>query len=203
MTATNNGAAPAAWTVKALLSWTIDYLHKKGLEPREARLESHVLLAHVMNCQRIELVARSDEEPTGDERTSFKDLIRRRVERWPVAYLVGRREFYLLSFEVTPAVLIPRPDTPALWISTSIPSGATAAARVATCSAQRTSSWCSTRSPAIWPSAPGCASVRVVACTRQASAAYWRASSSPIPRLAPIIIAVGMQVSLYSGSMRS
>ncbi len=114
MTATNNGTAPASWTVKALLSWTTDYLHKKGIEPRDARLESHVLLAHVMNCPRIELIARSDEEPTGDERTSFKDLIRRRVEGWPVAYLVGRREFYLLPFEVTPAVLIPRPDTETL-----------------------------------------------------------------------------------------
>jgi release factor glutamine methyltransferase len=114
MSATNNGTAPAAWTVKALLTWTTDYLHKRGIEPREARLEAQVLLGHVMDCPRIELVARSDEEPTDEQTAGFKDLIRRRVDGWPVAYLVGRREFYLLPFEVSPAVLIPRPDTETL-----------------------------------------------------------------------------------------
>src|SRR5579885_1795650 len=112
MPAPNNAAAPTAWTVKALLAWTTDFLTKKGVE--SARLEAQILLAHVMNCRRIELVARSDEEPTEPERTRFRDLIRRRVDGWPVAYLVGQREFYLLPFEVTPAVLIPRPDTETL-----------------------------------------------------------------------------------------
>ena len=114
MSASNNGTAPAAWTIKALLSWTTDYLHKKGIEPREARLEAQVLLGHVLSCPRIELVARSDEEPSDGQKASFKDLIRQRVDGWPVAYLVGRREFYLLQFEVSPAVLIPRPDTETL-----------------------------------------------------------------------------------------
>jgi release factor glutamine methyltransferase len=98
--------------VRALLTWTAEFLTKKGNE--SARLEAQILLAHVMNCPRIELVARSNDEPTEGERNRFKELIRRRVEGWPVAYLVGRREFYLLSFEVTPAVLIPRPDTETL-----------------------------------------------------------------------------------------
>jgi release factor glutamine methyltransferase len=105
-------AAPITWTVRALLTWTADFLKKKGVE--SARLEAQILLAHVMDCPRIELVARSGDEPTEDERIRFKELIRRRVEGWPVAYLVGRREFYLLAFEVTPAVLIPRPDTETL-----------------------------------------------------------------------------------------
>src|SRR5947209_13882725 len=107
-----NPAAPPAWTVKALLQWTADFLAKKGVE--SPRLDAQILLAHVMDCKKIELIARSDEEPTEAERATFKDLIRRRVEGWPVAYLVGRREFYLLPFEVTPAVLIPRPDTETL-----------------------------------------------------------------------------------------
>lgn len=105
-------AAPPAWTIKALLQWTADFLAKKGVE--SPRLEAQILLAHVMNCPKIELIARSDDEPTERERTGFKELIRRRVEGWPVAYLVGSREFYLLAFEVTPAVLIPRPDTETL-----------------------------------------------------------------------------------------
>jgi release factor glutamine methyltransferase len=100
------------WPIKRLLQWTTEHFHKKGFE--SPRLEAQILLAHVMGVPKIELVARSEEEPTADEKARFKDLVRRRGERWPVAYLVGHRDFYLLSFEVTPAVLIPRPDTETL-----------------------------------------------------------------------------------------
>lgn len=108
-------ATPIIWTIKALLQWTTDYFHTQKLE--SPRLESQILLAHVMSCPRIELVARSNEEPTADERTRFRELVRRRVEGWPVAYLVGQREFYMLPFEVSPAVLIPRPDTELLVLT--------------------------------------------------------------------------------------
>src|SRR5687768_3587644 len=103
---------PTVWTIQALLAWTTDFLRSKGVET--ARLEAQVLLAHVLNCTRTELVARFPEEPTEADRAKFRDLIKRRVDGWPVAYLVGRREFYLLPFEVSPAVLIPRPDTETL-----------------------------------------------------------------------------------------
>ena len=105
-------APPEVWTVRALLNWTTQFLHKKGFE--SARLESQLLLAHVLGCTRIEVFARSDVEPTAAEKTAFRELIRKRSEGWPVAYLVGSREFYLLKFEVTPAVLVPRPDTETL-----------------------------------------------------------------------------------------
>ena len=105
-------AAPTVWTIKALLQWTTDFLNKKGIE--SPRLDAQILLAHVLGCPRIELVARSDEEPAEDDKARFRELIRRRVDGWPVAYLAGKREFYLLAFEVTPAVLIPRPDTETL-----------------------------------------------------------------------------------------
>ena len=49
--------------------------------------------------------------PNDDKRTAFRELVRRRAEGTPVAYLVGRREFYSLSFNVSPGVLIPRPET--------------------------------------------------------------------------------------------
>jgi release factor glutamine methyltransferase len=87
-------------------------LRSKGVE--SARLEAQVLLAHILNCPRIELVARSLEQPTDEERARFRELIKRRVDGWPVAYLVGQKEFYLLKFEVSPAVLVPRPDTETL-----------------------------------------------------------------------------------------
>ena len=103
---------PTVWTIQALLKWTADYLRTKGIE--SARLESEVLLAHVLNCPRIELIARSLEQPAEADRAKFRELIRRRVEGWPVAYLVGTKEFYLLKFEVSPAVLVPRPETETL-----------------------------------------------------------------------------------------
>ena len=104
-------AAPT-WTIKSLLQWTTDYLQKKGFE--SPRLEAQLLLAHVLCCSKIELVARSLEEPTDAERTRFRELIQKRVEGVPVAYLIGEREFYLLRFAVTSATLIPRPETETL-----------------------------------------------------------------------------------------
>lgn len=102
------------WTIKALLDWTTDYLAKKGPAPQAARLEAQLLLAHVLKCPKIDLMVRYDEQPAEADRTAFRDLIKRRVDAWPVAYLVGSREFHLLPFEVTPAVLIPRPETETL-----------------------------------------------------------------------------------------
>jgi release factor glutamine methyltransferase len=75
------------------------------------RLDAEVLLAEALGCQRIHLYARFDEMPGEETRTAFRELVRRRAEGMPVAYLVGRREFYSLSFRVTPDVLIPRPES--------------------------------------------------------------------------------------------
>jgi release factor glutamine methyltransferase len=97
------------WTIGRLLGWTTDYLKQHGSE--SPRLESEVLLAHARGCKRIELYT-SFEEPAPDElRSTFRELVRRRAEGTPVAYLVGHREFYSLDFRVTPDVLIPRPET--------------------------------------------------------------------------------------------
>lgn len=102
---------PAAevWTVGRLLQWTTDFLKRHGAD--SPRLDAEVLLAHALGCQRIELYTAFDQEPPETVRTAFRDLVRRRSEGVPVAYLVGHREFYSLSFQVTPAVLIPRPET--------------------------------------------------------------------------------------------
>ncbi|QEL14346.1 peptide chain release factor N(5)-glutamine methyltransferase [Limnoglobus roseus] len=104
--------AETAWTIKALLQWTTEHFTKKGLD--SPRLDAELLLAHVLNCKRIDLIVRYDELPTDAEKTAFRELVKKRLDRCPTAYLVGVREFYLLPFEVTPAVLIPRPDTETL-----------------------------------------------------------------------------------------
>jgi release factor glutamine methyltransferase len=97
------------WTIRGLLDWTVNFLKSKGIE--SAGLEARILLAHALRCKQIELFTRADEVPDEDGRARFRELVRRRVERCPVAYLVGVKEFYKLEFEVTPAVLIPRPET--------------------------------------------------------------------------------------------
>jgi release factor glutamine methyltransferase len=97
------------WTLGRLLDWTAQYLRDKNAET--PRLDAEVLLANTVGCQRIQLYTRFD-EPAGEEvRAKYRDLIRKRVEGCPVAYLVGYKEFYNLRFAVSPAVLIPRPET--------------------------------------------------------------------------------------------
>lgn len=103
---------PKVWTIKELLAWTTEFLKSKGND--DAKREAEILLGHVLGCTRVDLFVRFEEQPAEADRTKFRELIQRRVAGWPVAYLVGSREFYLLNFEVTPATLIPRPDTETL-----------------------------------------------------------------------------------------
>ena len=100
------------WTVVRLLTWTTDFLKTKNAE--SPRLDAEVLLAHVLGWTRVQLYTRYDQEPDPTRRAEFRELVRRRAAGAPVAYLVGRKEFYALSFRVSPAVLIPRPDTETL-----------------------------------------------------------------------------------------
>ncbi|HEY7314425.1 MAG TPA: peptide chain release factor N(5)-glutamine methyltransferase [Gemmataceae bacterium] len=102
-------SAEQPWTVGRLLDWTTNYLRQKGSE--SPRLDTEVLLAHALGCKRIDLYARHTEEASEQARQKFRELVRQRVEGCPVAYLVGRKEFFSLEFEVNRAVLIPRPDT--------------------------------------------------------------------------------------------
>src|SRR5882672_5145744 len=102
--------AEQTWTLGALLDWTAKHLVQKGAE--FPRLDAEVLLAHVVGCKRIDLYgARFGDVATPEVRQRYRDLIRRRLEGCPVAYLVGKKEFYGLEFQVGPAVLIPRPDS--------------------------------------------------------------------------------------------
>jgi release factor glutamine methyltransferase len=85
------------WTIGRLLTWTTDYLKQ-----------------HARGCKRIELYTAFDQIADDATRTAFRELVSRRAKGEPVAYLVGKREFFSLSFLVTPDVLIPRPETESL-----------------------------------------------------------------------------------------
>ncbi len=102
-------AETETWTIGRLLQWTAKYLGERGAT--SPRLDAEVLLAEARNCQRIALYTAFEQVPDETVRTAFRELVRRRAEGTPVAYLVGRREFFSLSFRVNSDVLIPRPET--------------------------------------------------------------------------------------------
>ncbi|MDI9467259.1 MAG: peptide chain release factor N(5)-glutamine methyltransferase [Bacillota bacterium] len=97
------------WTIKDLLEWTTRFFTDKGIE--NPRLNAEVLLAQVLNKDRVYLYANYYAPVNKHEREQYRELIKRRANREPLAYLVEKREFMGLDFRVTPAVLIPRPET--------------------------------------------------------------------------------------------
>ena len=105
---------PDAWTVRRVLEWTTGHLKKHGSDT--PRLDAEILLSHARGCQRIQLYTAYDEPLADAVRATMRDLVQRRSQAEPVAYLVGHREFFSLNFRVTRDVLIPRPDTETLVI---------------------------------------------------------------------------------------
>ncbi len=102
------------WTVGRLLNWTKGWLGERGSE--SPRIDAEVLLAHVRECPRIMLYTAFEEIVPEPQRARFRDLVRRRGAGEPVAYLVGSREFFSLPLQVSPAVLVPRPETEGLVV---------------------------------------------------------------------------------------
>ena len=97
------------WTIGAILTWTRQYFGEKGVD--NPRLDAEVLLSHILGKERIYLYVNFDQPLEPAELATFREAVKKRAMRVPVAYITGNREFMGLKFTVTPAVLIPRPDT--------------------------------------------------------------------------------------------
>ncbi len=82
-----------------------------GREPSSARLDAEVLLAHTLDKPRTRLLGWPDDPVPANQAARYRELIARRADGEPVAYLTGMREFWSLPLEVTRETLIPRPDT--------------------------------------------------------------------------------------------
>jgi len=106
------GAQQTTWTVGRLLQWTTQWFNERRVEG--GRLTAELLLARACGCKKIDLYTRWETEPTDEQRAAFRELVRQAGEHTPIAYLLGEREFYALDFTVSPAVLVPRPETEAL-----------------------------------------------------------------------------------------
>jgi release factor glutamine methyltransferase len=74
-------------------------------------VDNRILLCHALGLSRVSLITQSERALNADEAQRFAALVRRRLDGEPVAYIIGQREFFGLPFEVSGAVLIPRPDT--------------------------------------------------------------------------------------------
>ncbi|QQR88637.1 MAG: peptide chain release factor N(5)-glutamine methyltransferase [Myxococcales bacterium] len=97
------------WTIRKVLSWMGDDFSKLGLP--DARLDAELLVAHALKLDRVHLYMDLDRPLLPAELVQIKLLLKRRRGFEPVAYILGRREFYGRSFNVNSHVLVPRPET--------------------------------------------------------------------------------------------
>ena len=81
------------------------------LDAIDARFESQLLLQHVLKVNRAWLIAHEHDDVQSGAQDELETLIQRRIDGEPIAYILGNRQFYGLNLAVTPATLIPRPDT--------------------------------------------------------------------------------------------
>jgi len=96
-------------TVINALKLATDYFEKKGIQ--SARTNAEILLAHILNCKRLDLYLRFDQPLSENEVNLYREFIARRGKYEPVQYILGFTEFYGLHLNVNPSVLIPRPET--------------------------------------------------------------------------------------------
>jgi len=93
----------------SVLKEAINTLSSNHIE--QPRLDAELLLAHVLELRKEDLIIRPDQELTDSQEEIFQQLVERRRRKEPLAYIIGRREFWSLEFRVNPKVLIPRPET--------------------------------------------------------------------------------------------
>jgi len=98
-------------TLRQALTTAVTQLAEDEHLRATASRDSELLLLHVLKISRATLIAHPDRELPSGQQALYQDLIVRRLQHEPVQYIIGQQEFYGLNFHVTPAVLIPRPET--------------------------------------------------------------------------------------------
>jgi release factor glutamine methyltransferase len=99
-------------TVLEVFNRTESFFGSKGIP--NPKFEAQLVMAHALKIDRLQIFMRFDQPLEQAELDAIRDLVRRRGEGEPYAYLVGNQEFWSLEFDVGPGVLIPRPDTETL-----------------------------------------------------------------------------------------
>ena len=99
----------STWTILKIIHWATSYFKSNQID--SPRLTIEIFLAHVLGVERIDLYLAFDQPLHAAELTLLKSMIKRRLNREPVAYITGKKEFFGIDFDVSPGVLIPRPET--------------------------------------------------------------------------------------------
>jgi len=97
------------WTIQKLLNWVTEYFTGKGVDA--PRLSAELLLSHVLGMKRIELYTQFDQPVAKPKLDELRGLVKRAGGHEPVAYLIGKTEFYSLELDISNDCLIPRPET--------------------------------------------------------------------------------------------
>jgi len=103
------GTTTKTWRLIDVLKEATAFLESKGIE--NPRLNAERLMGHVLGISRIDLYVRFEQLLNKEERNAYKTLLKRRAKHEPLQYILGETEFMSLQFKLTPAVLIPRPET--------------------------------------------------------------------------------------------
>lgn len=101
-----------SWTILSVLDWTRTHFEAKQLS--SPRLDAELILGHALGLQRVMLYAHFDRPLGQEELGKIRALVARRARGEPMAHLLGEKELWSMSFEVSADVLIPRPDTETL-----------------------------------------------------------------------------------------
>ncbi len=112
MPSKNSDVNSGIWTILKILTWTESYFSSFNIDC--PRLTAEILLCHCLGIKRIDLYLQYDRPLDKKELVLYKNFIKRRVKREPVAYITGYKGFWESDFKVNPGVLIPRPDTEVL-----------------------------------------------------------------------------------------
>lgn len=97
------------WTVLDLVNWGTEYFERKRVD--SPRLTIELMLCDVLGVRRLQLYTDHERPLSKEELSVLRSYVRRRAEHEPLQYILGKADFYGLSFAVDPNVLIPRPET--------------------------------------------------------------------------------------------
>jgi len=100
------------WTLLDTVAWTASYFKDKDVD--SPRLTAEILMCHCLGMDRVSLYMEFDRPLNPGELARYKTLIKRRLQREPVAYITGKKGFWDIEVAVSSHVLIPRPDTETL-----------------------------------------------------------------------------------------
>ena len=97
------------WRIIDVINWGVEYFGKKDFD--NPRLEIEIFLQHILNCEKIDLYIDFEKKILPVNLKKLKELVKRRLKREPIQYIIGKTSFYGRDFNVDKNVLIPRPET--------------------------------------------------------------------------------------------